>query len=333
MSKTQAAGQRTAIVDLEAGQRVDDQVFLIHQKDLRTTANGSMYIHAVLADGTGQLVARMWDASQALFDSMTTGGFMHLRGRVESYKGRPQFIIDGMRAVEPGEFNPADFLPHTTQDPEAMWSRTKEILRQIKHPALLKLIGCFVNDEQFAAEFKRAPAATALHHAYLGGLLEHTLSLLELALLVMPRYPDVSQDLVLAGIFLHDAGKTRELSYESSFGYSTEGQLIGHIVMCVGWIDQRARDVEAETGEPIPADVLNVLKHIVVAHHGVYEFGSPKLPALPEAIVVHYLDNLDAKLAMMRHHIDADRDTSSDWTGFIHALQTKLFKPNVMKPQ
>ena len=317
---------RTPIADLEPGQTLEDHVFLISQKDLRTTSNGGLYIHAVLADSSGQMVARMWNASQTLFDEIPTGGFLHFRGRVESYKGRPQFIIDGMRAVQPGSVNPADFLPASERDTAEMWTRVKEILREIKQPDLLVLVGKFVNDERFAAEFQLAPAAAALHHAYLGGLLEHTLNLLELALLVLPRYPDLNQDLVLTGIFLHDAGKTRELRYESAFGYTNEGQLIGHIVMCVSWIDAKAREIEAETGTPFPADLLNVLKHIITAHHGTYEFGSPKLPAVPEAVAVHYLDNFDAKLAMFKHHIESDVDETSEWTNYIPALQTKLFK-------
>jgi 3'-5' exoribonuclease len=317
---------RRAIADLQPGDRLDDQVFLVNSKDLRTTSNGSLYIHAVLVDRTGQLLARMWDASQAIFDSMPVGGFMHFRGRVESYKGKPQFIIDGVRAAPAGSFDPSDFLPATQRDVEEMWTRVKEILRHIRQPDLLALVARFVNDDEFVAAFKRAPAAAALHHAYLGGLLEHTLSVLELALLVIPRYPDVSLDLVLTGIFLHDAGKTRELCYESNFGYTNEGQLVGHIVMCVTWIHERAAQVAAETGRPFPPDLLNVLKHIVVAHHGTYEFGSPKLPAVPEAVAVHYLDNLDAKLTMFRHHIAADADENSAWTQYIPALQTKLFK-------
>lgn len=210
-----------------------------------------------------------------------------------------------------------------------MWDRVKEILRSVENPHLLAIIGKFVNDEAFAKRFTTAPAAAALHHAYLGGLLEHTLNLLELAELVLPRYPHVSRDLVLTGIFLHDSAKTAELTYDTKFGYSTEGQLIGHIVQCVLWIDQKALEIKAERGEAIPEELLSVLKHIVLAHHGTYEFGSPKLPAVPEAVAVHYIDNLDAKLQMFQHYIDSDEDDSSDWTQYIPAIQTKVYKKRV----
>ncbi len=318
------------VAQLQPGERLEDEIYLISQKDLRTTTNGGLYIHAVLADKTGQILARMWNASQQLYDSMPEGGFLHFRGRVESYKGNPQFIIDGMRAVAPGDVDMADFLPCSVRDIEQMWSRVVEILRGIQNRDLLALVARFVKDEQFVRGFKRAPAASAVHHAFIGGLLEHTLNLLELAVLVIPRYPKVSLDLVLAGILLHDAGKVRELTYETNFGYTSEGQLIGHIVQAVLWIHEKAADIEAETGQPFPPQIELALKHIILAHHGKYEFGSPKLPATPEAIAVHYLDNLDAKLFQYLNEIEKDTDASSEFTEYIRTLETKVYKPDVM---
>ena len=326
-----SARPHRAITELESGQRLEDEIYLIIQKDLRTTSNGGLYIHAVLADQSGQVVARMWNASRQIYDSMPESGLMHITGRVESYKGKPQVIIDGVRTVDEGAANPADFLPVTTHDIEKMWARTKEILRQVKNPDLLALLGKFINDEHFVTAFKAAPAARTNHHAHLGGLLEHTLNLLELAVAVLPRYPDVSSDLVLTGTFLHDAGKTAELSYQTSFAYTNEGQLIGHIVQTATWIHEKARQIEAETNRPFPADLLATLQHIIVAHHGRYEFGSPKLPATAEAVMVHYLDNLDAKLTMVFNAIEGDLDEKSDWTGWIPALETRVFKPDPTK--
>lgn len=322
---------RRRLSDLQAGERIEDAVFLIAQKDLRTTTNGGLYIHAVLEDQSGQMLARMWNASQQIYDSMPPSGPMHVRGRVESYKGKPQFIIDGLRNVEPGEVDIADFLPTTTQDVEAMWNRVLEILRGIQNPDLRSLIGSFVNDASFAANFRRAPAARTNHHAFLGGLLEHTLALLELAVLILPRYPQVNPDLVLAGLFLHDAGKTAELSYTASFSYTTEGQLLGHIVQAVLWIHERARELERRSGRRFPPEVLTALEHIIVSHHGKYEFGSPKLPSTPEAIMVHHLDNLDAKLNMAFSAIAADPDEGGEWTPWIQALETKVYKVDVMR--
>jgi 3'-5' exoribonuclease len=322
---------RRAIADLRPGERVEDEIYRIAQKDLRTTTNGSLYIHAVLADASGQMPARMWNASQELFESIGENGLIHVRGRVESYKGRPQFIIDGLRRVEEGTADAEEFLPRARGDPQEMWQRLKQILRGIRDPDLLALVARFINDEHFAARFRRAPAARSLHHAVVGGLLEHTLNVLEVAGAVLPRYPQVNADLVLAGIFLHDAGKTAELEFKTGFEYTNEGQLVGHIVQACIWVHEAARQVGEQTGRPFPPDTLNALKHIILSHHGRYEFGSPKLPATPEALMVHHLDNLDAKLNMMLTAIECDPDESSDWTQWIPALETRVFKPGVVR--
>lgn len=321
---------RRTIASLQAGEMLEDEIYLVSQKELRTTNNGGLYIHAVLVDKTGEILARMWNASQDLYLSLPERGFAHFRGRVESYKGRPQFIIDGIRAAETHEVDMADFMPATRHDVDQMWDRLKQILRGVKNRHLLALAAKFINDEQFVAGFKQAPAATKNHHAFVGGLLEHTLSLLELAALVIPRYPHVSLDLVLVGILLHDAGKIRELSCHAGFDYTTEGKLIGHIVLAVLWLHEKAREIEAQTGQPFPPEIENALKHIILSHHGKYEFGSPRLPATMEAVAVHYLDNLDAKLHQFQYTIERDIDEHDEWTAYVPSLETKIYKPDVM---
>jgi 3'-5' exoribonuclease len=321
---------RRFIKDLAAGMTVEDEAFLIASKDLRTTSNGSLYIHCVLADRTGQLLGRVWQATEQMYAQLTEGGFHRFRGRVENYKGSLQFIIDAMMPVDPAKIELADFLPQTTEDVGRMFERVKEILRQIKNRHVLALVKQFITDEPLMARFRRSPAAVQMHHAFIGGLLEHTRNVLELALAVIPRYPEVSLDLVLAGVFLHDIGKTHELTFETNFTYSNEGQLVGHIVQAAMWIDQKIRAVEAETGEPFPADIRTALLHIVLSHHGQYEFGSPKLPATLEAVAVHYLDNLDAKLHMYLTRIKTDNDPASDWTEYVRSLDVKIFKKDVM---
>lgn len=321
---------RRFIAELHAGDRIEDEVFLIRSKDLRATTQGGLYIHAVLIDRTGQLVARQWQASDASFQSMPEGGFMRFKGRAENYKGNLQFIIDAMRPAEPGSFDVADFLAVSKGDLEAMWRRLREILEGIKHPELAALIQEFLRDEELMSRFRKAPAAAVMHHAYIGGLLEHTVHLLEVALRVIPLYPKLSMDLVLAGLFLHDIGKSTELSFETSIGYSDSGQLIGHIVQAAMWIDRKADVVAEKTGRPFPEPLRWALQHIVLSHHGQYEFGSPKLPAIPEAVAVHYLDNLDAKVNMFLAEIEGDRDLMSHWTNFNRALETKVYKPDIM---
>ena len=318
------------INELQPGQRLDDEVYLVKSKDLRTTTQGSLYIHAVLVDRTGQLLARMWQASEEVFRDIPEGGFLRFKGRTENYKGNLQFIIDAIRPAESGSFDPADFVATTTSDVNQLWSRLGEILQRIEHEELSELVQAFLADEELMTRFRKAPAAATMHHAYLGGLIEHTVSVLELALLVVPCYPKLSLDLVLAGVFLHDIGKARELTYETSIGYSDEGQLLGHIAQAVIWIDKQADAVAHRLGRPFPERLRWALEHIILAHHGKYEFGSPKLPALPEAIVVHYLDNLDAKVHMFLVARENDRDPASAWTEYQRALETKVYKPDVM---
>lgn len=327
-----ATHKRTPIRELQAGQQIEDAVYRVQQKDLRTTSNGGLYIHAVLADSTGEMLARMWSASQGVFDAMPEGGFLYFRGRVENYKGARQFIIDGMRAVAKGEIDPSDFLPTTPYNVDEMWARLLEILRCVKNPDLRALIAKFVKDDKFVAAFKRAPAARANHHAYLGGLLEHTLGLLELAAVVVPRYRQVNMDLALVGTFLHDVGKVRELGYETNIEYTTEGQLLGHITQGVLWVHEKVREIETETGKPFSRETLILVDHLILAHHGKYEFGSPKLPAIPEAIILHHLDNLDAKVHMMLGEIANDPDKAGEWTQYNRALETKVYKGTVNRP-
>ena len=314
------------VAEMLPGQRVDDDIYLIRSKDLRTTTQGGLYIHAVLMDRTGQVPSRMWQATEEQFVGMPEGGFMRFKGRAENYKGNLQFIIEGMRPAEPGSFDIMDYLPTTTNDTEKMWARAKEILSGIKHPDLAALVKEFLADEPLIARFRKAPAASAKHHAYIGGLLEHTLGLLELGLRVIPMYPKLSLDLVLTGLFLHDIGKASELTFETSIGYTDQGQLIGHIVQATIWVSEKANALGKRTGKPFPEQLLWMLQHIILSHHGQYEFGSPKLPAIPEAVAIHYLDNLDAKINMFLAEIEGDRDPADLWTNYNSALGTKVFK-------
>lgn len=325
-----ARTKRRYVNELQAGDFLEDQVFLITQKDLRTTSNGSLYIHCVVADRGGQMLGRMWQATESMYQQIPEGGFLRFKGRVENYKGSLQFIIDAMMPVNPDSVDLAEFIPATKEDVGEMFNRVKEILRQIKNRPLLALIKQFITDSDLMERFKKSPAAVQMHHAYMGGLLEHTRNVLELALLVIPRYPALSLDLVLAGIFLHDIGKTSELKCETNFVYTNQGQLVGHIVQAAIWIDQKARAVEQETGEPFPEDVRTALQHIVLAHHGSYEFGSPRLPAMPEAVAVHHLDNLDAKINMYMNKIESDPDPTSDWTEYVRGISSKIYKKDVM---
>ncbi len=321
---------RSFISNLQPGEMIDNQTFLVASKDLRTTTQGSLYIHAVLADKTGQILGRVWNASEPMYKVLPEGGFVNLKGRVESYKGNMQFIVEAIRPIDEADVDLGDFLPETEHNIDEMYARVSAILDGIKDPHVAAIVNAFRGDDERMTAFRKAPAAVTLHHAYIGGLLEHTLSMLELALLIIPRYPKLKIDLVLAGIFLHDLGKTVELSHRTNFHYSDQGQLIGHIAICTVWIEQMAVKASETLGRPIPENIKWALQHIVLSHHAKPEFGSPRYPAIPEALAIHYIDNIDAKLNMSVSAIENDKDPASHWTSYMHALDTKLFKVDVL---
>lgn len=303
-----------------------DQVFLVRDKDLRTTASGSLYVTCTLCDRTGHIPARMWQASESIYNSLPVEGFLQVKGRTESYKGTLQLIMDACRPYAAEKVDMAEFLPATEHDAQEMWDELVQILRGIKDRKLQLLIKKFVQDGQFVGKFKRAPAAKQMHHPFLGGLLEHTLNMARAAKAILPLYPLVNADLVLACVFLHDMGKIDELSYALGFNYTDRGQLVGHITMAAVWIEQKVAEIEAETSEKFPESTRDVIQHIILSHHGVHEFGSPKLPAVPEAFFIHYLDNLDAKMYMTTSAIENDPDPEASFTSYSRQLQTRIYK-------
>jgi len=317
--------ERRYISDLTPGETVD-QVFLVRDKDLRTTRGGSLYIICTLVDRTGMLNGRLWQASEAIYNSIPVDGFLHVKGRTEDYKGAMQFIIDACRPMAADKVDLSDYIRTTDKDIEQMWAELLEIMRDIQNEPLRLLIKKFVEDAKLTAAFKRAPAAMQMHHPFVGGLLEHTLNVARAAKALLPLYPQLNADLLLAGVFLHDIGKTAELTASLSINYTDRGQLVGHIVIGTVWIQEKAALVASDTGEPFPQRTINLLQHLVLSHHGVHEYGSPKLPAIPEAFVLHHLDNLDAKAWMTTNAIDADADEAASFTTYLPQLETRVYK-------
>jgi len=269
--------QRHPISELKPNETLD-QVFLVRDKDLRTASNGSNYIMCTLVDSTGQLNTRMWRANEAIFKAVHVDGFIRARGRTENYRGNLQFIIEALQPVGRDSVDLSDFLPATKNDVEQMWTELLEILRAVKNRHLRMLIKKFVEDHALVAAFKRSPAAVEMHQAYIGGLLEHTLHVARLVVEILKLYPQLNSDLMLTGVFLHDIGKTAELTRELGFHYTDRGQLVGHITLGAVWVQQKADLIATETGEPFPDKTIDLLQHIILSHHGVHEYGSPKLP-------------------------------------------------------
>jgi 3'-5' exoribonuclease len=319
---------RIAIAQLRDGDSVE-QVFVLLSKQLGQTTTNKLFIKAECSDATGQIHCRVWNAPRELYDRLPASGFIQVRGRVELYQGHLQLIAETILPCEDrAKLDLSELIKHTRKNIPEMHTRLREILTKIQDQQLVALVNEFLSDADIMKKFIVAPAAMGMHHAWIGGLLEHTLSVLELALLVCPRYPDIDQDLVLAGLFLHDIAKTVELSYGAGFDYTDEGRLIGHVARGAMWVDQKAQAAGSKLGAPLRRDLVMVLTHIILSHHGVPEFGAAVLPKTPEAILVNLIDNLDAKTQMA---IDAVAAPSEDntWTEYQKAFNTKLYRPSI----
>ena len=306
-----------------------DEVYVINQPILRSTTRGDLYIAMFVSDRTGKLNGRMWQATEQIYNSLPTEGFAHIVGRSEVYQNALQIIINNISVVDADKVSLSDYLPRTDKDVKVMFERVKKIVGGLKNKQLHALSAAFLADEKLMRKFCTAPAAMVCHHGYLGGLLEHTLNMLEVAVAVLPFYPQVQAELVLAGIFLHDIGKTEELSYNMAFGYTDSGQLLGHISQSLIMVEKKAEAV-AGKGMQIDKAMLDNIKHIILAHHGQHEFGSPKLPATLEAFMVNYIDNLDAKMNQVAGAIEAEPG-DGNWTRWQKTLQTRLYRKRVVE--
>ena len=308
------------------GEAVDD-IYMVKEPILRSTTKGDLYIAMFLCDRTGQLNGRMWQATEAVYNSLPKPGFVHIDGRSELYQNNLQIIVNNISIVDAGKVRVEDFLARTDKDTKQMFEEVKRIAAGIKQRQLRALVEEFLADTELMEKFCTAPAATALHHSYLGGLLEHTHNMLRVAVAILPLYSEVQADLVLAAIFIHDIGKTEELSYDMTFSYTDSGQLIGHIAKSYLLLHQKA-DALAAKGTKIDETILDALGHIILSHHGKYEFGSPKLPATPEAFMVNYIDDLDAKINQVTAAID-NEPGDSNWTGYRKPLETRLYRKRI----
>jgi len=311
------------INQIEPGETIDD-IYIVRDPILRSTTRGDLYIAMFLSDRTGQLNGRMWQATETVYKALPKPGFVHIQGRSELYQNNLQIIINNISLVDASKVHIDDFLPRTEKDTKQMFEDVKKIVSRIKNPQLKALVGAFLADAELMEKFRNAPGAMKLHHSYIGGLLEHTHNMLRVAVAILPLYPQVQTDLVLAGIFLHDIGKTEELSYDMAFSYTDSGQLIGHIVKSLLMVNQKADALRAK-GTQIEQPLMDALGHIILSHHGQYEFGSPKLPATAEAFIVYYIDDLDAKINQVKAAIDKEPG-DSNWTSWQSALQTRLYR-------
>lgn len=306
--------------DLQPNQ-VITTTFLVQAKETRQKKTGDPYLSLTLGDRSGDIDAKMWDNVAEVMETFDRDDYVRIKGLLSVYQNRPQLTIHKLQRLDPAEVDPADFFPVSSRDPEEMWTELRQIAAEFSNPHLKALVEALLDDPEIAARYRRAPAAKMIHHAYLGGLLEHVLSLCTLCKFTAQHYRNVDVDLLLTGALLHDIGKLYELSYERSFGYTTEGQLLGHIAIGVRLIEQKLSQLPG-----FPPRLRTLVEHMVLSHHGQLEFGSPKVPLFPEAMLLHYLDDLDSKMECMRALVEHDRQVEGDWTSYSHSLERTILK-------
>jgi 3'-5' exoribonuclease len=321
---------RRYIAELGANERIEG-AFAISNAQLGKTRQDKPYLRCLISDRTGELPGRMWSFDEASFRRLPTEGFVWIEGETQPYQGELQLILHSIDPIDPSPEQLTELLPTTSNDIGAMFQEVRTILGELRHPSMRALAETYLADEFLMTQFRSAPAAKSMHHAYLGGLLEHTLSVMRVARAVCPLYPKINQDLVVLGLFIHDLGKTRELVYDRTFGYSDRGELVGHIVEGAFMLRDKVAETMARTGQRFPAGASLVLEHIVLSHHGIPEYGAAKVPGTPEAILVSMLDNLDAKTTIALQAARPDRapvDLGGNFTQKQWALDTKLFRPD-----
>jgi 3'-5' exoribonuclease len=296
--------------------------FAVTTKQLRSRKDGGQYLAVTLADRTGQIESRMWDNFAEIAAGFEQGDVVKIRAEVCRFNGRFQLNLEKLRRATPDEFEMADYVPHTRKDVEELWSTLIRSVDGFSNPWLQALVRSFLEDPVIAAAFREAPAAKSLHHAWMGGLLEHVVSLMGIAELAAQHYPEINRDLLLTGVILHDIGKLQELRWGMTFDYTLEGQLVGHIAIAIGMIEKKLAVMPE-----FPPTLRILVEHLVLSHHGRLEFGSPKLPMIPEAVLLHYLDDLDAKMHTMRSEFErheAQGAEPGDMTDWVRSMERPL---------
>ncbi len=296
--------------------------FVLSSLQVREKKQGGQFLALTVTDRTGSLEARMWDDVAEAIATCSEGCYVKVQGDISKYQGKFQITLKKLRLAADHEVDPADYQPSTRFDVEEMWTELRGYVAAFRNAELKRLVFAFLDDERIGPAFKCAPAAKRLHHAWLGGLLEHVLTLVRVCLAAAPSYPEVDADLLVTGAILHDIGKVRELDWKSSFRYTLEGQLIGHISIAQGMLREKVQELA-----PFPEKLRVLVEHMILSHHGKYEFGSPKLPMTPEALLLSALDDLEAKMQAMRNEFaaaTASGKSSGELTDWVRSMDRPL---------
>lgn len=314
------------IADMTPGTRVEGTYSLVNPQ-VSASRNGNPFLKCILRDASGRVNARKWSVEPGLMDDLVGATFVHVEGCCENFNDQIQVRVEAIESVAIEADRMRDLLPSSRRDPDEMLSELKEVLGTLVHPAAVGLAEACLADESFMTRFKQAPAAVSMHHAHLGGLLEHTLSLLKSAQAILPFHPELDRDVVLLGLFLHDSGKVLELDPER-FEYTRRGNLLGHLVDGVVMLETFAARARQAGATPLPPDAKLALQHIIASHHGRLEHGAIKAPATPEAVFVSRLDDLDAATAMAVDAVGRDRGVVNGFTEPVRGLDgTRLYRP------
>ena len=307
------------INDIKTGDMVDD-IFVLSEKTMAQKRDGKNYLNITFSDKTGSIKGVVWDRVDEISAAATSGDFVQIQGMVSEYRGILQLVVKKMTPVPADSVNPSDFLPATRRDIDKMFMRLLKITASIKSEHLKKLFDKFWDDVDFVRKFKNAPAAKKMHHAYIGGLLEHTLSMALLVDRIAGHYSGVDRDLLIAGAILHDIGKIREFKYKYNIDYSDEGRLLNHIVIGIMMVDEKLKELE-----DFPEELAVLLRHMIVSHHGTREFGSPEPPKTVEAVLLNYIDEIDSKVKGIRDFI-ATEDPNEAWTSYHRLLERHFYR-------
>jgi len=316
---------KTFVSDLTSGQPVDD-IFLVRDKAIATTRDGRPYLNVNLIDRTGKVGAKLWERRddpgcvQRIFESFHKNDFVRVIGRSDLYKETMQLILDDISVADTSSIDISDFLPSADIDPEKVARELKKITDTVVNPYIKKLLEAFFADKGFMARFRRAPAAKKLHQAYLGGLIEHTALLVKMAVAVADFYPHVNRDLLIAGAFLHDIGKIEELEYDRVFDYTDRGRLMGHLAIGARMVQEKIDSI----GD-FPEETADLLMHLILSHHGEQQFGSPVVPVIPEAVMLHHLDHMDATVWGFLGEVERSSDVEGNWSKFSNVYQRYIF--------
>ena len=299
--------------------KVITSTFVVVAKQIKPKKTGEPYLALTLGDRSGQLEAKMWDNVEEVLEAFEQDDFLKVKGLINKYKQRFQLTIHKLRKLGESEIEFADYLPKTAKDIDELWQSLTSFVAGFQNPHLKTLVQAFMSDPEIAPAYRNAPAAKTLHHAFIGGLLDHVVSLFRSCDLICKNYPQINRDLLLTGAFLHDIGKIHELTYNRSFSYTTKGQLLGHMI-----IELEMLQAKLVRQPDFPEELKTLVEHLIISHHGEYEFGSPKLPMFPEALVLHYLDDLDSKMEAMRAHFERESTLDGPWTGYNASLGRPL---------